>query len=1563
MSLPAQTKRKAVFAVLKEGKSVTSVAKELGVARKTIYSWINRYKQTPRRNKSKALEPRYVSGKKHPRAVAPKARHKLIRLITSNPEWGCRKLSTKLKEVGFDLGYFGVNQLLSELSASTPELRKNFKRNYSGPGRLEVDIKLEIVRKVLEEKESVSQAAGEYGIARKTVYQWLKKYQAGSDKGFVGVEALKEAYVYGEAHPRAIYPKLTEKILSIVVKNPEFSVHKLKDFVPASSWTVWKILDRNNLNLYQQRLAYAEKIAASKKPILPVKVFDRIKLVWEQFIPSLAPAPPPGVIRVFKTLGVSSFFSFLFFLGIFSWMRLLGSQSFSGAVGLIFATVALTMGSVFFLYSIKYYLTLAIVLSFSQQEIGEGVNEDGRKRGFLSWILGLANGNGNNKNKQIGPVGLEPNLEHVSLKRKPYISVQIPFYNEKNVVERAITAAINFDYKGKYEVILADDSTDETTSIIRNYQKEHLAKGQKLKQVKGDGWTLTQVEVRPGVILKHIHRTSRSGFKGGALKLALKLTDPKVEFISVFDADFVPYPDTLELFLKYFKVQNNMSEDYKKSNVAVVQGYQWHVLNKSENWITRGVRSEYAGSYVIERSGREIYGARKQISGSVYMIRKDVLEEVGWETSITEDFQLTLKLYEKGYKVVYTPYIQAPAECVSTLKRLIRQRMRWAEGHSNNVKKMFKRLMFNPKLTTGEKLEFLYLSPYYLQAFFFMVGTISWLISETIFAARLPFWTSLWGWSLVLTNMLSLPLVNAVGLFLEESEEKDYTGLASFVALSYILVPFQAYASLRGFLKEEEGPWFRTPKTGKITDIFTRGRFYRFISGILPGRTQPVVAPATKKYLALSTVNSRFNPFSVRPKYRKLYSKATLSVLLIVVLLLNYLTFFVPEVAYAAAPDPTIEQQINIIDQNYQAVNNGYVPTDNSLGLIHWTAESYTGATVYFEAVARRNIGTGNGYVALFSSGGTQINNSEITITSVSWERVRSNSLTLGSLPDLQTDTDYTIRGKVDGASGIIIQSARLIIVQTDPTMISDTATQIEIGDNQNISGSTFVALDDPKYYYYDSSKFDGTVNAYFEASLQGGNLPSGATLNNFFGCETGDKNEMSDSNASPTCQTSIVRTGTYSLELNGGGITERADFPLENTDAGNKYIAGFAYRTTDKTPGVHKIFLRAKDTDGTLLIGVRLKTDGKISITDTSGTDAAISTSSININTWYYMELIWSKSDTGAAELFIDGVSRVSVSSDDFDTGVALGAYSMAAGGTDDGNYYYDDFYAYSGATDTSDFLGDAEVYGYQGAGAGYTELGDALEAGSWANVGETPGSDSNTAGYTGYPKYGGVRTNGTTRAGPSGDSNIDGDSSIKAAKWLHRLSRGNGGGTTHYKRYGNSGDGMTDTAVTLDGDLGNFFTVSESSTVVPKSTEYFEHGFGLNGARDITAAEIWSFILHVPAESILAYAKLQQCDESTGCDSETEWTDVVCGGGDCLVQSDSGDSSWELKRTSSAATMITGRRYRVAVASSGAAQNIANAKLIIEQDGGGNGLTKMEVVHQMINSETSDNTSSYNS
>src|SRR3989441_6276457 len=327
--------------------------------------------------------------------------------------------------------------------------------------------------------------------------------------------------------------------------------------------------------------------------------------------------------------------------------------------------------------------------------------------------------------------------------------------------------------------------------------------------------------------------------------------NPRPEYVMVFDADFVPPADAIWHFLDYFgrlgkngAAHKNGAPAKSASNgvplngerLAVVQGYQWHMLNASENWITKGVRAEFSGSYVLERAGQELLGAMKMISGSVYMIRADVLRKLGWSTSITEDWELTIRLYLAGYKVLYTPYIQAPAECVSKVSRLIKQRMRWAEGHTYNVKKYFWPILRSPNLTFQEKLEFVYYAPYYLQSVLFTVATIAWIVGVLILGQKLPMWGEVFGWSLVVSNALALPLMNLTGVLLEGSLKRDALGLLSFIGLSGLLGPFQAYASVKAFFERKEGGWVRTPKSGHVTETLERFHLARLMPWELPRR-------------------------------------------------------------------------------------------------------------------------------------------------------------------------------------------------------------------------------------------------------------------------------------------------------------------------------------------------------------------------------------------------------------------------------------------------------------------------------------------------------------------------------------------------------------------------------------------------------------------------------------------------------------------------------------------------------------------------------------------------------
>jgi hypothetical protein len=193
-----------------------------------------------------------------------------------------------------------------------------------------------------------------------------------------------------------------------------------------------------------------------------------------------------------------------------------GSPAYVGAnwIGLLLAFVALSMGTIFFAYSIKYYLATAVVLL----GLGGGLNDNAASR--LERIQQPGpEGNGSGGATTTGwlPAGAEP-----------FVSVHIATYNEKRVIERLLEACTQFEYPN-YEVIVVDDSTDESTQILERWK----------------GFPR----------LKLIHRPSRDGFKGGALKEALAATDPRAQYVVVFDADSIPFPDSIQRLLYHFYQQ------------------------------------------------------------------------------------------------------------------------------------------------------------------------------------------------------------------------------------------------------------------------------------------------------------------------------------------------------------------------------------------------------------------------------------------------------------------------------------------------------------------------------------------------------------------------------------------------------------------------------------------------------------------------------------------------------------------------------------------------------------------------------------------------------------------------------------------------------------------------------------------------------------------------------------------------------------------------------------------------------------------------------------------------
>src|SRR3989344_813998 len=697
--ITARDKLRILRRVLRHKESVSAVCRDEDISRKTFYSWKGKY--LGERKSGNWIRLRRKSHQISERIVSTAAfRRSLLNIVVRYPGWSVRRYATALQNLGFKISHMSVLRQLRALGLEHIHSRQEFSQLHSCQRRVVQAIDhrhrwlLPRARKMMVEEallgeRSVDQVCRDYRVSRKTFYKWKKRYQRyleDAKQETAPVSVFTNRHLRGYDHPLSVSPQMRERILHLVIKEPKLSVHTLaQQLVGISSHGVANVLSREGLNTSEMRVTFSLTQHTIIQPAQSTTGWlGRLKLVFEEFLPGLAPAPPPfdfaqgRPLFFLRRLSPFIFFSIFIFIGLYGWGYLLGSaQTPSQAAGFAYASLALSMGSIFFLYSLKYYFTLAVVLSFSRevQDDTQDPTQDLKLKtslqssvfrsptGWLGKLFGIGTSKlsfGDKKAQLFSSStgGLEPDLTKIELMRHPFISVHLPMYNEKRVAERLLIACTSFDYdikggKAQYEIVVADDSTDETTAIVRQF---------------ADQWNKKKEERNNTPLIKVIHRDSREGFKGGALREALRVSDPRAEFVVVFDADFVPYPDTLELFLKYFQInagslsnsenqntqktqisrgseyQNVRASEgqsigpsgspnlrdsgspsfsefsdspmrgYQDSNIAAIQGYQWHVLNKSENWITRGVRSEYAGSYVIERSGAELYGGLKQIA-------------------------------------------------------------------------------------------------------------------------------------------------------------------------------------------------------------------------------------------------------------------------------------------------------------------------------------------------------------------------------------------------------------------------------------------------------------------------------------------------------------------------------------------------------------------------------------------------------------------------------------------------------------------------------------------------------------------------------------------------------------------------------------------------------------------------------------------------------------------------------------------------------------------------------------------------------------------------------------
>ena len=239
----------------------------------------------------------------------------------------------------------------------------------------------------------------------------------------------------------------------------------------------------------------------------------------------------------------------------------------------------------------------------------------------------------------------------------PCVTIQLPIYNEKYVVERLLSAISKLEYpREKLEIQVLDDSTDdsifETKKLIEDLQKT-------------------------GLDIKHIFRKKRVGFKAGALKEGLEIA--KGEFIAIFDADFLPQKDWLFQTIPYFK----------NEKIGVVQT-RWGHLNRDHSILTKIQAFALDAHFTLEQVGRNSQSHFINFNGTAGVWRKKCILDAGnWESdTLTEDLDLSYRAQLKGWKFKYLENVETPAELPIILSAARSQQFRWNKGGAENFRKM-----------------------------------------------------------------------------------------------------------------------------------------------------------------------------------------------------------------------------------------------------------------------------------------------------------------------------------------------------------------------------------------------------------------------------------------------------------------------------------------------------------------------------------------------------------------------------------------------------------------------------------------------------------------------------------------------------------------------------------------------------------------------------------------------------------------------------------------------------------------------------------------------------------
>lgn len=388
----------------------------------------------------------------------------------------------------------------------------------------------------------------------------------------------------------------------------------------------------------------------------------------------------------------------------------------------------------------------------------------------------------------------------------PPVTIQLPLYNERFVVQRLLEEAVKVDYpRHLLQIQVLDDSTDETHAFTERLVAELRAQGHPIE---------------------YHHRTNRHGFKAGALQEGLKSATG--EFVAIFDADFLIPRDFLQRTIHYFT----------NPKIGLVQT-RWGYLNRYYNLLTEVQGMLLDGHFILEHNARYRSGQFFNFNGTAGIMRRSMIDDAGgWQhDTLTEDSDLSYRAQLKDWQFVYVPEIECLSELPVDMHGFQVQQSRWAKGLMQVGCKLLMRIL-KAELPWRVKLEAIWhLTPNI--AYPLMIGVTA-LMAPVMVVRFYMGWQEL---LLVDVPLLFATFVSVIAFYVLAQHQRDKSCFWRSILMAPVLMAAGAALTVinsRAVVEALLGvqtSFVRTPKyaiTGKKKDGAVSPAKYRSKAGWLP---------------------------------------------------------------------------------------------------------------------------------------------------------------------------------------------------------------------------------------------------------------------------------------------------------------------------------------------------------------------------------------------------------------------------------------------------------------------------------------------------------------------------------------------------------------------------------------------------------------------------------------------------------------------------------------------------------------------------------------------------------